>query len=297
MELPIPRQVGLSEEEYTLFANLVYSLSGINLGDNKKEMVKARLMKRMRVHGFTSYRQYYDFVLHDSSGEEIQYLLNAISTNVTSFFREMRHFDFMTQTALPEIVERKRRERSNKIRIWSSASSTGEEIYSILMTVMDFLGAGHSWDVKILGTDISTQALQVAQQGAYYADKVKGVPLRSLDRYFDKIKSQDGIVFRVKEQFRRMTVFGKLNLMRESYPFQGKFDIIFCRNVMIYFDKQTQHNLVMRLCRYLDEDGYLLIGHSESLMGADLPLKNVSTAIYKKTSSVNLSKRISLNPR
>jgi chemotaxis protein methyltransferase CheR len=94
-----------------------------------------------------------------------------------------------------------------------------------------------------------------------------------------------------------MTVFGKLNLMRESYPFQGKFDIIFCRNVMIYFDKQTQHNLVMRLCRYLDEDGYLLIGHSESLMGADLPLKNVSTAIYKKTSSVNLSKRISLNPR
>jgi chemotaxis protein methyltransferase CheR len=165
------------------------------------------------------------------------------------------------------------------------------------MTVQDFLGTSHSWDVKILGTDISTQALQVAQQGAYDADKIKGVPLRSLDRYFDKIKSQGELVFRIKDSLRHMTVFGKLNLMRESFPFQGKFDIVFCRNVMIYFDKETQHNLVKRLCRYLDEDGYLLIGHSESLMGADLPLKNVSTAIYKKTSAVSVPKRIILNPR
>lgn len=276
--LPVSIQLVLTDEEYGLFAGLIYSLSGINLGSNKKELVKARLMKRMRALGLESYRRYYEYVLADKTGAEVESLLNAVSTNVTSFFRESQHFSLLSSVVIPEIERAKQRKAEKSLRIWSCASSSGEEIYSILMTVCEALRIKDFWDIKVLGTDISTRALEAARRAEYSPDRARGIPPHYLERYFDRTPGG----YTVKKRLRDMAVFGRLNLMRESYPFQGKFDAIFCRNVMIYFDKETQAALVERLYRYLEPGGYLFIGHSESLLGSRIRLMTIAPAAFRK---------------
>ncbi len=275
--------IEISDREYKLLAELVYERSGIHLGDNKKELVKARLMKRIRFFKLTTYRQYYEHVLNDLSGAELVEMLDAISTNVTSFFREPQHFDFLTKKALPEIVERKKHRRDFKIRVWSAAASTGEEIYTILMTIMEFLhDSPFTWDVKVLGTDISTKALVKAQAAEYDAVRMRGVSQLYIDRYFDKLGAKGDRVYRIVPSLRERAVFRRFNLMSPSYPFRNKFDIIFCRNVMIYFDRETQAGVVEKLCAGLVEGGYLLIGHSESIVGLNNNLKCLAAATFQK---------------
>lgn len=283
MDLMINSHVDLTDEEYGLFAQLVYALSGIQLGDNKKDLVKARLQKRLRAHNFDSYRQYYEYLRGDQSGAEVEFMLNAISTNVTSFFREPEHFDLMRKIALPDLARRKLAAGNPMIKIWSSACSSGEELYTILMTVQEYLlSSGSHLDVKGLGTDISTAALEQARAGVYDEVKVQGVPPSFLSRYFTKTPGNGPARYRFVDHLRSLAVFARMNLMRESYPFTGMFDIIFCRNVMIYFDKPTQTALVERLCRYLNVGGYLFIGHSESLVGSRLNLATLAPAAFKK---------------
>lgn len=284
MDLPIMSNMSLSDEEYNSLVEFIYNVSGINLGDNKKELVKARLMKRIRFHNFNSFAEYYNYVIKDQNGNELEDLLNAISTNVTSFFREKQHFDYLTSVVLPEMLERKKTKGDQKIRIWSAAASSGEEIYTILMTVLEYIKNPIGWDIKILGTDISTKALAQAKSATYSLDRVKGIPPNYLAKYFDKKETKHEINFSVKPALQNMAFFARLNLMSDTFPFSGKFDFIFCRNVMIYFDKSTQSTLVNKLYNYLDDNGYLFVGHSESLVGMQTKFKTVAPAAFKKIS-------------
>ncbi|RKY36370.1 MAG: hypothetical protein DRP78_03815 [Candidatus Omnitrophota bacterium] len=272
----------LSEQEYKLFSALIYKFSGINLGSNKKELLKARLMKRVKYYKFDSYRQYYDYLLSGTAKDEFVELLNVVSTNVTSFFREKNHFDYLNKYVFPAIVQNKKKIGSNKIRIWSAASSTGEEPYTILICLLEYFKNILAWDVKLLATDISTKVLLSAQQGVYGYEKVKGIPLQLQSKYFDQGYNGRQKILKAKNILRDLVVFRRLNLMRRSFPFKRKFDIIFCRNVMIYFDKKTQNELVKKFYHYLENDGYLFIGHSESLLGAGVDFKSVTNAVFKK---------------
>jgi len=272
----------ISKEMYKVFVEFIYTKSGISLGDKKEELVKARLMKRMRFHKFRSFRRYYDYVLKDKSGEEITQMLNAISTNVTYFFREDGHFDYLSKTVLPEIINKKNSLGDKKIRIWSAGCSTGEEVYSILVTLNEYIKDLSNWDIKILGTDLSTKTLEVATLGVYSWERRKDIPIQFFNKYFIREWKGTDKKFRIKQEAKKYVVFRRLNLMRESYPFSNKFDIIFCRNVMIYFDKKVQGVLVNKFYKYLVEQGYLFVGHSESLIGIKTGFKKVSTAVHKK---------------
>ncbi len=274
----------ISDQDYSLFAELIYKRSGIFLGDNKKELLKARLLKRMRVYGFSRFRDYYKYVTEDKSGAELVKMLDVISTNVTSFFREVQHFDFMTTRIFPDIFERNR--RRHRVRIWSAGCSSGEEVYSVLITLLEYMKnqklSLNAWDVKILGSDISTKVLAFAKQARYDESKIKSVPPLLLSSYFRRKSAPGEDAFEVSDLVKKLAFFYRVNLMSDSFPFQGPFDIILCRNVMIYFDVNTQMKLMDKFCKYLDEDGYLIIGHSETLLGLRANLKSVAPAVFKK---------------
>jgi chemotaxis protein methyltransferase CheR len=271
----------INSAEYKDLAMLIREQAGIDLGVAKKDLVKARLAGRMKQHGFKTFREYHDYVIHDHSGDELVELINAISTNVTSFFREDRHFAYLKTHILPELVERNQKER--KIRIWSAACSSGEEVYSILMTIAEFFNGLFGWDFKVLGTDISTKVLSLAQKGVYTIDKMKGIPPLWLQKYFIPIERDGKICYRVIDKLLERAIFLRLNLLMEKYPLHHKADVIFCRNVMIYFDKETRRRVVAQLCETLHDEGYLLVGHSEGLIGMRDGLASMAPSVYKKT--------------
>jgi chemotaxis protein methyltransferase CheR len=272
----------LSDQLFERFSRLVYQECGINLHNGKKELLQARLNKRLRATGFASYREYYDYITSAHNQGEIVHFLDCISTNLTYFFREPKHFEFLERTALPELILNKTNERSPRIRIWSAGCSTGEEPYSLAMCVLAHLSDPGKWDFKILATDISTRVLQVGIKGAYPKVKVEKVPRDLLKAYFRKQCQQDGDSFVATPLLKDIITFRRLNL-KENYPFSGPFDFIFCRNVMIYFDKETQQQLVQKMANYLSLGGYMMVGHSESLTGLQHPLTYVQPSVYKKT--------------
>ncbi|MCK5579752.1 MAG: protein-glutamate O-methyltransferase [Candidatus Omnitrophica bacterium] len=283
MSFELETGVDITEREYKRLVEFIYAQSGINLGDKKKELVKARLGKRLKVYGFRKFQEYYEFVSSPKGSDELVEMLDAISTNVTSFFREKQHFDFLNRVALPEIINRKKQQRDNRIRAWSAACSTGEEVYTVMIALMDFLGQEKKWNVKVLATDISTKVLSVAKQGVYDYQKVKTVPPILLQEYFKQRIEGKEKTYQVKNTIKEKIVFRRLNLMDPGFPFKGKFDFIFCRNVMIYFDKETQTKVVDKLIHHLDVGGYLFIGHSESLAGfAKDRLKTLAPATFQK---------------
>jgi chemotaxis protein methyltransferase CheR len=272
----------LSDQLFERFSRLVYQECGINLHSGKKELLQARLNKRLRATGFASYREYYDYITSAHNQGEIVHFLDSISTNLTYFFREPKHFEFLERIALPELILNKTNERSPRIRIWSAGCSTGEEPYSLAMFVLAHLSDPGKWDFKILATDISTRVLQVGIKGAYPKVKVEKVPRDLLKAYFRKQCQQDDDSFVANPLLKDIITFRRLNL-KENYPFSGPFDFIFCRNVMIYFDKETQQQLVQKMANYLSLGGYMMVGHSESLTGLQHPLTYVQPSVYKKT--------------
>ncbi|MBI5813981.1 MAG: protein-glutamate O-methyltransferase [Nitrospinae bacterium] len=277
-----PGAVDLSDKEFEMFRRLIFDMSGINLNEGKKELVRTRLGKRLRTGGFGSYMDYYKFVKNDISGAELVSLLDAISTNLTSFFREMGHFDFLKRVIIPELAEKKRATGDMSVRVWSAGCSTGEEPYSLAFTLMDNLETIQTWDVKILASDLSTQVLGKASRGLYTENQIKTVPKETLRKYFDKEHSDDAPLYRIKPEVRQLIQFKRFNLMSPSFPFKRKFEFIFCRNVMIYFDKPTQQTLVNKFYDVLAVGGYLLIGHSESLTGVQHRFKYVQPTVYRK---------------
>lgn len=271
----------LTEEEFEWISDMVHKHCGINLHQGKKELVRARLAKRLRVGGFSCVRDYLDHVLADKSGREFTILIDSLSTNLTSFFRENSHFEFLSRTFLPALLARKRRDGRGAIRAWSAACSSGEEPYSLAITLLEAVQGQGAWDIKILATDISTRVLQMAQQGVYDKKRVESVPAQWKARYLHNVRTAEGMACEVSPALREIVRLRHLNLM-ENWPFTGPFDFIFCRNVMIYFDKPTQQKLVNRFYDHLDSGGMLFTGHSESLTGITHRFRYVQPTIYAK---------------
>ncbi len=277
----IVSNIELSEENFRKISKTVYDHCGINLHDGKKQLVKARLAKLIRQNKFTSFEEYLDFIKNDESGFEFSKLIDSISTNLTSFFREPKHFNFISSVFLPDMLAKKKKTGRKRIRVWSAGCSSGEEPYSIGIALREAIPDFESWDVKILATDISTTVLDRARKGIYDEKRVQPVSASLKRRYFFSVKS-DGIKkFQVMDNIKNMILFRYLNLM-EPWPIKGPLDFIFCRNVMIYFDKPTQGKLVNRFYELLDKDGILFTGHSESLTGIRHNFAYIQPTIYKR---------------
>lgn len=272
----------LTDADFEKFRRIIYDTAGITLNEGKKELLRARLGKILRRRGLRSFSDYLKAVEADRSGEELTLLLDAISTNVTSFYREPDHFHFIESTVIPALAAARTSPETRKVRIWCAGCSTGEEPYTLAITLRETLPGVDGWDARILATDISTRVLQVARNGVYSQDKLKTMPSPVASRWFVPTEVHgDGGYFRVQPAIRKMVTFAHLNLHAE-YPFKGPFDAIFCRNVMIYFDRPTQESLVNRYYRYLADGGYLFIGHSESLNSVSHPFTYVRPAVYRK---------------
>jgi chemotaxis protein methyltransferase CheR len=266
----------LSASDFDQFRTLAYKHFGLDLPDGKQQLVAARLGKKMRDLNLNSYRAYYQHVVEDQTGDALVAMVDALTTNHTSFFRESAHFDFLLKTVLPPLRSK------GSLDVWSAACSSGEEPYSLAFCLFDELGPEGFASVRILATDISTRVLEIARTAVYHADRFQGVSQEQLRRYVLKGEGKNQNSFLVKRQFRQAIEFSRLNLMDDLSGF-GPFPVIFCRNVMIYFDRATQQDLVNRLAGRLEPGGYLFIGHAESLAGLDQPLAYVQPAVYRKS--------------
>ncbi|HSW51038.1 MAG TPA: protein-glutamate O-methyltransferase CheR [Bryobacteraceae bacterium] len=268
----------LTTREFEQFRKLAYEQFGLDLREGKETLVSARLGKKIRQLNFRSFQEYYRHVLEDRTGEALVALIDALTTNHTSFFREPAHFDY-----LGEVIQARMRDRE-RINIWSAACSSGEEPYSIAFCLLDRLGEEALSRVHVLATDISTRVLDRARRGAYPAERFEGVSKQQLRRYVLRGEGRWQDWYLVRPELRAMVEFRRLNLL-EQFSHLGTFFAVFCRNVMIYFDKPTQQELVNRLAGCLEPGGHLLIGHSESLNAIQHQLKYVRPATYRKPES------------
>ena len=268
--------MNLDSKSYDEFRALVYDVSGINLGKGKEALVSSRIGKRMRVAGLDDFKSYLKMVKQDPDGEEMVHLLDAISTNVTSFFRESVHFDLIA-----ELFDGWLKKGQRRFRFWSAACSTGEEPYTLAMTLAEVL-AGKDVDLKILATDISTKVLDQAARGEYPESKLDGVSAALRGKYFERGGARGEYNYRVREDLRRWVVFRRFNLSTPPFPMQGPMDVVLCRNVMIYFDNQVRQGLLSEIHRMLKPGGYLMVGHSESLNGITAEFETVHPSVYVK---------------
>jgi chemotaxis methyl-accepting protein methylase/two-component sensor histidine kinase/chemotaxis signal transduction protein len=271
----------LSEEDFKRISDVIYSHCGINLHDGKKSLVRARLAKLLRMSKHTSFKNYIDYVLSPAGRHEFSSLVDSISTNLTSFFREKNHFDFLTNIYLPQLCKEKEGSSQQKIRVWSAGCSSGEEPYSLAITLLEYFGDQGQWDIKILATDVSTRMLEKAQMGTYDKERIAPLSQEQMRRFLIANRIEGYKVYQVSQTLKNSIKFRYLNLM-EEWPFNGTFDFIFCRNVMIYFDKSTQEKLVNRYWNHLNRGGMLFVGHSESLAGIQHKYKYVIPAAYVK---------------
>lgn len=270
------REFEYTVADFELLRTLSNQYSGILVPDDKFDMFYSRLSKRVRLLGFTSFKQYCQY-LQNHPDEEFTEFINAVTTNLTSFFRENHHFEFLSHTVIPELL--KRNSASKQIKLWSAGCSTGEEPYSLAMTLKEKVPA--DWDIKILATDLDTNVLATASEGIYSRDRISGIGEQRLQRWFQKGVGSQSNKVRIKGELRQLIQFKRLNLMQE-WPMKGYFDFIFCRNVLIYFDKETKERLAIRYQRLLKDGSYLFIGHSESLHQLNTGFELIGGTIYKK---------------
>jgi chemotaxis protein methyltransferase CheR len=278
--LDIEENIEITPEEYELVRKLIYDRAGINLGNNRQHLVQARLAKRIRMKSLSGFREYFQYLQSDKTGEEMVHLTDAISTNTTFFFREADHFDFLAKSIASRIKEERWDEKRHMLRIWSAASSSGEEPYTIAMVVQKALAEYPTIEFKMLATDISQKILGQAIAGQYEAQKLKLVPDEYRRQWFRPVSGSRGELYEVSPELKRKITFANFNLMMPEYPFKHGFDYVFCRNVMIYFDRQTQEAVVNRISKHIRPGGYLVVGHSESLNGLNHNLKYTRPTIY-----------------
>lgn len=265
----------LNDNEFNKISELVYRLCGICLTDGKKALVRSRLLKRLRDLGLPSIREYIKYIEGDNGKQEMGHLVDVMTTNKTSFFREIAHFNFLVQSVLPEL------KRSPRIRLWTAACSSGEEAFSLAILLRENVPGIEQKDVKILATDISMKMLKIAQAAIYREGTIDGIQPEYLAKYFTKVSNNSSQIFQVNENIRSLVRVTRLNLI-DTWPMKGPFNIIFCRNVMIYFDKPTQQKLINRFWDILGPGGYLFVGHSEGLSSICHKFKFVQPATYMK---------------
>jgi len=269
------REFSFDDRQFERLRALVASFTGICLSDAKRDMTYGRIARRLRALGMTDFDQYCDLI-ERGDDTELEHFVNAITTNLTSFFRERHHFEYLAESVLPEVLERNRAER--RLRIWSAGCSTGEEPYSIAMTVLDSCPRMSGWDARILATDLDSDVLERASNGIYASDRVTGIDRARQSRWFQRGADQR---VRVVPEVRDLIRFRRLNLM-EPWPMRGPFDVIFCRNVVIYFDKETQRRLFDRYAEILAPDGVLFVGHSESLFRVTDRFELIGKSTYRR---------------
>lgn len=267
----------LSDSDFYKLRDIIYKEAGIKLGDVKKILMQSRLIKRLRELKLDDFTEYYEYLIENYEQEKINFI-NAITTNKTDFFRENDHFDFMKSKILPEFD----RKNEKELRIWSAGCSTGEEPYTIAITLYEYYHGKVQPEFLILATDIDTQVLDKAQEGSYTAEHLADVDPRYLKSYFTHSDTPKGEFYKVKEMLKKVVYFRRLNLLQDEYPMKKKFDIIFCRNVIIYFDRETQKKLFDKYYHYLKDDGYLLIGHSENITSITDKFVLAGRTIYRK---------------
>ena len=273
------QQLTLSDEELHSIARLAYKQFGVVLNESKRPLIIGRLQKVVRDKGMHSIGEYIRYVEADKSGRELLQLTDKLTTNHTFFFREAEHFEFFTQTALPEFIRRPENARNQTIRLWCAGCSSGEEIYTLQILMREFFAATFNlWKIHCLATDISTKALAAAEAGIYCDDRVKDVSNALKFRYFQKQANS----WQIRADLRSSVMFKRLNFMRPQFPFKQKFHFIWCRNVMIYFDDPTRQTLVKKFHSVLAPGGYLFIGHSETLGRTNDLFEYVQPALYRK---------------
>ncbi len=268
----------ISNQEFTLFRDMIYHEAGINLTEQKKPLLVTRLRKRFDELHIDSFTEYYRVISRDET--EMVRLLDCVSTNLTEFFRERAHFDFLKGRFLDE--KKAKAVTNRKIRVWCAAASTGEEPYSIAMTLMEGLKGCGTWDVKILASDINTTVLKTAEKAVYVSERLKKVPKPLWKAYFLKGRGENSDNYRMKEHIKNLLIFRRFNLKKKEWPIGGGFDVIFCRNVLIYFDAVTRTDVIERLSRYLNPGGYIIVGHSETLTEKGRQFKVILPSVYQK---------------
>lgn len=267
----------ITDEEFNLFADYIKAHYGIHLTERKKTLLLSRLTSVIEKKGYTTFSEYYAHVKADHSGVAVLELLNRVTTNHTTLYRESRHFDFFKSDVLPYIKSMER--RGFDMRIWSAGCSEGDEPYTLAMTIREAMESELGlWDTTILATDISDRALSKARQGIYTGSDLDGIPKPWRYQYFDRI---DNDSWQVQEQIRNTILFRRFNLMN-PFPFNRRFHLIMCRNVMIYFDNETKETLVNKFYEQLEPGGYLFIGHSETIDKGKTPFRYIQPAIYRK---------------
>ncbi|MGG7577781.1 CheR family methyltransferase [Rhizobium sp. Nf11,1] len=269
----------ISKRNFDKLARFIYDYSGIKMPPTKLTMLEGRLRRRLRATNHSTFDDYCEFLFNqDGLAQETVYLIDVVTTNKTDFFREAKHFEYMQTVALPAIANNGVR----TIRTWSSACSTGAEPYTMAMVLAEFAEGRNDLSYSVLATDLSTDVLQTARRGIYPEDLIAPVP-RDLQRKYVLVAKQPGRKeVRISPKLRSRVGFARMNLMDDKYPVGDLMNIIFCRNVLIYFDKQTQAGVLNRLCECLAKGGYMFIGHSESITGFDLPLKQVSNTVFQR---------------
>lgn len=271
----------LTDAEFKKFSDLIYENVGISLKAEKKELLNARLGKRLRICNIGTFKEYFQFINRpDQKNLEFVNFLDSVSTNFTSFFREISHFDYLKTTVLPELLQ-KTSTSGRELFFWSSASSSGEEPYTLAMVLNDFKLLNPSFRYKVLATDISTKVLAIANRGVYSIEQTSKTPVEYMKRYFQKGVGKSSGKVKVKEELRGQVSFQRFNLM-DDFPWHEEVDVIFCRNVMIYFDRPTQQLLVEKFYNSLTKGGYLFIGHSESISSLDHKFLQSEATTYKK---------------
>jgi len=267
----------LTDNDFNRLRKLVAKHTGISLSDAKRTLVYSRLSRRLRELGLSQFKQYCE-IIEQGDTAEIQNFANAISTNLTAFFRESHHFDYLVETVLPAVFARN---ADKRLRIWSAGCSTGEEPYSLAMVVKEFAPKNSAWDIKILATDLDTRVLATAKRGVYGPDRISGLSSKQLQQWFAKGTGDQGGNFQVIPELREMITFKPLNLMND-WPMRGSFDIVFCRNVVIYFNKATQRDLFQRMSELIPVKSHLFIGHSETLFNVSEQFDLIGKTIYQR---------------
>jgi chemotaxis protein methyltransferase CheR len=267
----------LTDAEFKRLREIVHARTGIALSDAKRELVYGRLARRLRKLKLTSFAEYCQLV-ESAGSEELQELTNAITTNLTSFFRENYHFEQLSVEALPQIASK--RSATRRIRLWSAGCSTGEEPYSLAVVLREGLARLPNWDIKLLATDIDSKVVATAAEGVYAADRFKGVSAERVRNCFPPVAGRPGFSA-ASAELKALITFKQLNLL-EPWPMKGPFDVIFCRNVVIYFDKATQRGLFDRMADLQEPGGWLFIGHSENLLNVTRRYKLVGRTVYRR---------------
>lgn len=271
----------LSNEDFKRLSTFIFKEYGIKMPEVKRTMLQSRLHKRLRELNMTNYKDYVDFVFSkEGQGNEVIHMIDVVSTNKTDFFREPVHFEFLHSTVLPELLNNERPNRF--IKVWSAGCSSGEEPYTLAMSLSEYMLEHPGFDYSIFATDISSRILKSAVDAIYKENRVEMLPIQLKKRYLLKSKDRTNPTVRIIPDLRRRVTFQRLNFMDSQYNAPDNMDIIFCRNVLIYFDRETQEKVINKLCTKLKPDGFFFLGHSESITNFDVPLKQLKPTIFRK---------------